>query len=161
MLMDKDGLFSMAIPILLIVTGTCNWITIIETIAREVGREGEFRMEIVVYKLMVAGDVKCVAKTEKEIQFWVDSGGLEAIFGLVDYMIISEKMILPGVTGRFLVDKDDESIVHVEWQCPYCGQFNFTDLSEEEVSPALWFCENCSGGHLCLINFGANPLCGE
>ena len=108
---------------------------------------------------MVGDSVQCIAKTEQEIQSWVDSGGLESICGRVDYMIISEEMDLPTVTGKLFVDKNDESIVHVEWQCPYCGQFNFTDLSEEEVSPALWFCEECRNGYFCLIHFGVNPLC--
>ena len=116
-------------------------------------------MEIVVHKLMVGNSVQYVAKTKKEIQAWVDSEGLESICGLVDYVIISEEMIFPEVTGMLFVDKNGENIVHVEWQCPYCGQFNFTDLSEEDMSPTLWFCENCVGGHLCLINFGSNPLC--
>lgn len=115
-------------------------------------------MEIVVHKLMVGDSVQYIAKTEKEIQSWVDSGLPEPICGRVDYVIISEVMNLPTVTGKPFIDKNDESIVHVEWQCPYCGQFNFTDLSKEDVSPALWFCENCEEARICLIHFGSNPL---
>ena len=65
-------------------------------------------MRIVVYKLIVGGSVKCIAETEKEIQSWVDSGGLETICGRVDYVIISEEMNLPTITGKLFVDKNDD-----------------------------------------------------
>jgi hypothetical protein len=106
-------------------------------------------MEMMVYKVMANGIFAYVCKTEKEALAWIKTGS-KALWGDAEYTIISQVMELPETTGKLFVDEDT---VHVEWRCPYCGDFHFTDLDTDEESPAFWLCETGTEECLCLVHF--------
>lgn len=106
-------------------------------------------MKTAMYKVQVSGRTVSVSKSRMEAINWIERK-CEIMYGHKNAKIEYCEADILEVNGRVI---PGDGYPHVEWLCPACGEYHYTDISPSTQSPGLWYCETKTEKFLFLVSF--------
>ena len=107
-------------------------------------------MKITLYRVKANNETVGVFKKKHEAEAYAYDEYPD-IFGHAVDGIVASIEVVPDVSGELLSGMGQ---LHVRWLCLFCGEYHDTDLTADDTSPALWFCERNGGSDcFCLVRF--------
>ncbi|MCA9093372.1 MAG: ankyrin repeat domain-containing protein [Planctomycetaceae bacterium] len=105
-------------------------------------------MSVKVWYLYVDGQLKGIEQSEERLQQLREPDSEDE----VKVETRQERLgVVKGVSHNW--GSESEPLLHVSWQCPACGETHHTDIQEDDLHPALWFCESGYGGAKFLVRW--------